>query len=31
MNKYVAFLRGINSGQNPSQKMENLRKVLKVA
>jgi len=27
MTKYVAFLRGINSGQNPSQKMENLRKI----
>lgn len=27
MPSYVAFLRGINSGNNPSQKMENLRKV----
>jgi uncharacterized protein (DUF1697 family) len=24
---YIAFLRGINSGANPSQKMENLRKI----
>ena len=27
MTSYVAFLRGINSGQNPSQKMDNLRRI----
>jgi uncharacterized protein (DUF1697 family) len=27
MTSYVAFLRGINSGQNPVQKMENLRRI----
>lgn len=27
MLKYIAFLRGINSGQNPSQKMSALRKI----
>jgi uncharacterized protein (DUF1697 family) len=27
MTSYVAFLRGINSGQNPVQKMDNLRRI----
>ena len=27
MPSYVAFLRGINSGQNPAQKMDNLRRI----
>jgi uncharacterized protein (DUF1697 family) len=27
MASYVAFLRGINSGQNPAQKMDNLRRI----
>lgn len=27
MTTFIALLRGINSGQNPSQKMENLRKI----
>lgn len=27
MTQYVAFLRGINSGRNPTQRMENLRRI----
>ena len=27
MTSYVAFLRGINSGQNPVQRMDNLRRI----
>ncbi|QNT76055.1 DUF1697 domain-containing protein [Dehalogenimonas etheniformans] len=31
MNRYVAFLRGINSGSNPTLKMETLRKIFEDA